>query len=89
MLQEQNGTASRVFAQYKLINKSFQESSEEVKKAITSVVNQSANVELIIADGLYGLGKETWDKEEDRWGVKEYNELFAFCKVRIIESSLY
>ena len=81
-MQEKEGQPAQICAKYNLIQKSFQDAKESLSSALNSVVNVSDNVELIIADGLYGLGKEDWDQKKDRWDVNTYNQLFSFCKVK-------
>ena len=38
---------------------------------------------LVIADSLFGLNKEDWDKENDMWKLKEFEDLLLFFKVMI------
>ena len=80
-MQETEGQPEQICAKYNLIQKSFQDAKESLRSALNSAVNVSDNVELIIADGLYGLGKEDWDRPEDKWDVNTYKQLFTFCKV--------
>ena len=36
---------------------------------------------LVIADSLFGLTKEDWDKENDMWKLKEFKDLLLNFKV--------
>ena len=77
---------------YKTMNSEFQsliDSNGTTIAGSLSLVTDCANVELVIADRLYGLGKEKWDQKEHMWMSNEFIEgfilllIFKFCKVRM------
>ena len=43
--------------------------------------SSSRYASLVIADSLFGLTKENWDKENDMWKLKEFEDLLLFLKV--------
>ena len=43
--------------------------------------SSSRYASLVIADSLFGLTKEDWDKEIHMWKLKEFEELLLFFKV--------
>ena len=66
------------------VNSRFQDSVSEVKEQVIDYLNAkpSAKLGLVIADALYGLGKEKWDSPSDMWKAKEFEEVIDFLKVR-------
>ena len=65
------------------VNSRFQDSVSEVKEQVIDYLNAkpSAKLGLVIADALYGLGKEKWDSPSDMWKAKEFEEVIEFLKV--------
>ena len=43
--------------------------------------SSSRYASLVIADSLFGLTKENWDKENDMWKLKEFEDLLLFLKI--------
>lgn len=71
------------YSKYKLIHGKFQDNLERVKSVLRTKLSSSSSrfTSLVIADSLFGLNKEDWDKENDMWKLKEYEELLLFFKV--------
>jgi hypothetical protein len=71
-------------AKYQLIHGEFQAFFERIKMIvqITKVLPSSPRyTSLVIADNLFGLTKEDWDKENDMSKLKEFEDLLLFFKV--------
>jgi hypothetical protein len=70
------------YAKYQLIHGKFQDSIVKVKAVLrTKLLSTSSRyVNLVIADSLFGLTKEDWDKEKDMWKLKEFEELLSFLR---------
>jgi hypothetical protein len=43
--------------------------------------SSSRYASLVIANSLFGLTKEDWDKKNDMWKLKEFEDLLLFFKV--------
>ena len=43
--------------------------------------SSSRYTSLAIAGSLFGLNKENWDKENDMWKLKEFEDLLLFFKL--------
>ncbi len=87
MFQIDGGSAPDVsklaYSKYQLIHGKFQDNLERVKSVLRTKLSSSSSryTSLVIADILFGLNKEDWDKENDMWKLKEYEELLLFFKV--------
>ena len=76
------------FANYHLLHGKFQELQTEVKHILQECVSKSNPVSLVIADSLYGLGKEPWDGKENMWKEKEFAEVLEFIKVKRLKQNI-
>ena len=65
------------------VNSRFQDSVNNVKEQVSEYLNakQNAKLGLVIADALYGLGKESWDTPDQMWKSKEFEEVIEFLNV--------
>jgi len=68
------------YSKYQLIHGKFQDSFERVKSVLRTKLSSSSSryASLVIADSLFGLTKENWDKENDMWKLKEFEDLLFF-----------
>ena len=74
------------FANYHLLHGKFQELQTEVKHILQECVSKSNPVSLVIADSLYGLGKEPWaPRTEPDLGVAFKNVPHVQCPARLFE----
>lgn len=71
----------QTFANVNVIKGSFQEKTTDVCNILKSLLRHDEGVSLVIADGLFGLGKEAWDNEDCRWKENEYRDVMKFVKV--------
>ena len=73
------------YSKYQLIHGRFQDNLERVKGVLRAKLSSSSSrfASLVIADSLFGLNKEDWDKENDMWKLKEFEDLLLFFKVMI------
>ena len=71
------------YLKYQLIHGKFQDNFERVKSVLRTKLSSSSSryTSLVIADSLFGLNKEAWDKENDMWKLKEFEDLLLFFKV--------
>ena len=71
------------YSKYQLIHGKFQDNFERVKSVLRTQLSSSSSryTSLVIADNLFGLNKEDWDKENDMWKLKEFEDLLLFFKV--------
>ena len=71
------------YSKYQLIHGKFQDNFERVKFVLRTKFSSSSSryTSLVIADRLFGLAKEDWDKENDMWKLKEFEDLLLFFKV--------
>ena len=76
------------FANYHLLHGKFQDLHSGVKNILKECVSKSNPISLVIADSLYGLGKETWDKKESMWKEKEFVEVLEFIKVTRLKQNI-
>jgi hypothetical protein len=89
MFQINGGSAPDVsklaYSKYQLIHGRFQDNFERVKSVLRAKLSSSSSrfTSLVIADSLFGLNKEVWDKENDMWKLKEFEDLLLFFKVMI------
>jgi hypothetical protein len=79
-----------VYSKYQLIQGKFQDNLERVKTILRTKLSSSSSryTSLVIADSLFGLNKEDWDKENDMWKLKEFEDLLLFFKVMNYSSIL-
>ena len=64
---------------YLTLRSRFQSAAEQVETYLGNLGEASTNVELIIADSLYGCGKHDWDETEHKWGPENFNDVFEFA----------
>ena len=87
MLQVDGGTMAHVakltYANYPPIHGKFQDNFDRVKNVLRMKLSSTSyrNASLVIADGLFSLTKENWDKENDMWKLKEFEDPLLLCKV--------
>jgi hypothetical protein len=87
MLQVDGGTMAHVakltYANYPPIHGKFQDNFDRVKNVLRMKLSSTSyrNASLVIADGLFSLNKEDWDKDNDMWKLKEFEDLLLFFKV--------
>ena len=67
------------FASFALFKSDFREEglSEQIAEKMKAF--PESRVTCIIADSLFGSGKHTWDSAGDKWGQKEFEDLFTFA----------
>ena len=75
--------SKRAFSKYKLIHGKFQDNLERVKYVLRTKLSSSSSryTSFVIADILFGLIKEDWDKENNMWKLKEFEDLLLYFKV--------
>ena len=81
MFQIDVGNVSKlVYSKYQLIHGRFQDNFERVKSVLRAKLSSSSSrfTSLVIADSLFGLNKEDWDKDNDMWKLKEFEDLLLF-----------
>ncbi len=87
MFQIDAGIATDVsklaYSKYHLIHGKFQENLERVKSVLRTKLSSSSSryTSLVIADSLFGWNTQDWDKENDMWKSKEFQDLLLFFKV--------
>ncbi len=71
------------YAKYQLIHGKFQENFEIIKIVLRTKLQASSSryTSCVIADSLFCLAKEFWDKVNDMWKLKEFEDLLLFIKV--------
>ncbi len=71
------------YAKYPLIDGKFQDNFIKVKFVLRTKLSSSSSryASLVIANRLFGLTKEDWDKKNDMWKLKEFEDLLLFLKV--------
>ena len=81
--KEIDSNAKLTYATYQLIHGKFQDNIEKIKQVLRSKLSSSLSrhVSLVVADSLFGITREDWDKETDMWKLKEFEELLLFYKV--------
>ena len=70
-----------VYAKYQLIYGKCQNNFESIKTVLrTKLVSSSSRYTslIVIADSWFGLTKEDWDKENDMWELKKFEDLLLF-----------
>ena len=87
MVQGANGKVAGVsklaYPKYQLINGKFQEKFERIKTILMTKLSSTSSryTRLVIADIFFCLTKEDWDKENDMWKLKDFEDLLLFFKV--------
>jgi hypothetical protein len=74
------------YSKYQLIHGKFQDNFEKLKSVLRTKLSSSSSryVSLVIADSLFGLTKEDWDKEIHMWKLKEFEDLLLLFKVLML-----
>jgi hypothetical protein len=69
-------------AKYQQIRGKFQDNFDKIKNVLRTKLSSSSSryTSRVIADRLFGLIKEDWDKENDMWKLKEFEVLLLFLK---------
>ena len=64
------------YAKYRMIHGKFQDKYERIKNVLsTKLASSSSRYTSLVANSLFGLTKEDWDKDNDMWKLKEFEDL--------------
>ena len=68
------------YSNYRLFHGKFQGNFEKLKSVLRTKLSSSSSryTSLVIADSLFGLTKEDWDKENDMWKLKKFEDLLLY-----------
>jgi len=87
MLRVASGTmadvAKMMYPKYELIYGKFQDNVDKIKNVLRIKLSSTSSryASLVIEDSLFCLTKGDWDKENDMWKLKEFEDLFLIFKI--------